>query len=54
MRRKLVVLSLLLVATVSAAGARTRIHIQMKSVCWVCAYCTVNRCYNCVQVPCQT
>jgi hypothetical protein len=55
MRRKLVVLSLLLVATVSAAGAKTRTtHIQIKDVCFRCAYCIGGTCYNCERVVCLT
>lgn len=53
MRRKLVVLTLLLVATVSAAGAKPhRVHIQKKNVCFNCAYCDARYCYDCIQYDC--
>jgi hypothetical protein len=52
MRRKLVVLSLLLVATVSAASGKNRTHIQQKNVCFNCEYCDGRYCYNCVASAC--
>lgn len=50
MRRKLVILSLLLVATVSAAGAKT--HVQVKNTCFNCEYCIGSSCYNCRMYRC--
>jgi hypothetical protein len=55
MRRKLVVLTLLLAATVSAAGAKPRTGpriIRMKNTCLSCASCGVTHCYDCYVIAC--